>query len=380
MIPFVNLQIQHEGFLREYFRDLQKLFSTTEFIGAAGGISSKTVAAFEDEFAKYLGVKHVIGVNSGTDALLLGLDGLGVKPGDEVITSVFSFMATADVIVRLGAKPVFVDIEPVTCNLNPALVQAAITDRTRVIIPVHLYGQAADMGAIMDLAQKHNLGVVEDVAQACGAEWSGKKLGSIGHCGAFSFYPTKNLGGAGDAGAITTDDDELADRLRSFRDHGRAKSGAFEAIGYNSRLDPIQALYLHHKLPDLDDMILDRQENARLYAQLFQGTEVTRPTVPDDNSHSFNLYTIQVRDRKRLQAYLKEKEIGSAVYYSEPMHLTPAMEHLGYGRGSFPVAEDVAGHCLSVPVWPGLKKRDIERVVGVVNEFLENNVPMELRS
>lgn len=379
MIPFVNLQVQHDAFLKEYFRDLQKLFSTCEFIGAAGGVSSKTVAAFEEEFAKYLGVKHVIGVNSGTDALLLALDGLGIKPGDEVITSVFSFMATADVIVRLGAKPVFVDIDAATFNLNPALIEAAITPKTKAIIPVHLYGLSADMEPIMQLARQHNLSVVEDVAQAAGAEYQGKKLGTIGNCGAFSFYPTKNLGGAGDCGAITTDDDELADRLQSFRDHGRAKSGAFESIGYNSRLDPIQALYLTYKLPDLDDMILDRQENARLYSQLFAGSEVEFPTVPDDNSHSFNLYTIKIRDRKRVQAYLKEKEIGSAVYYTDPMHVVPAMEHLGYSRGSFPVAENVAQHCLSLPVWPGLKKRDIERVAEVVKEFLENNVPMELR-
>lgn len=371
MIPFVSLKEQHDGFLREYMRELQDIFASCDFIGAG----SKRVAAFEKEFAKYIGVKHALGVNSGTDALLLALDAIGVRAGDEVIIPAFGFIATADVVVRLGGKPVFVDIDPVTFNLDINLLEAAITPQTKAIIPVHLYGKACDMGTIMTIADKHGLIVIEDVAQATGVEFDGRKAGAIGHMGAFSFYPTKNLGGAGDGGMITTDDDDLADKLRKFRDHGRA-AGGFETIGYNSRLDTIQAVYLHHKLPELDDMILERIENARLYSQLFADNDLEFPVVPEDMSHTFNLYTVKIRDRARVQAFLKEKEIGSAIYYPEPMPATPALRFLGYKEGDYPVTERVCRECISLPVWPGLKKREIERVGEVVLQFLENNVAL----
>lgn len=374
MIPFIGLRQQHEHLMKQYFRQLQDLFSACDFIGS----TAKPVAAFEKDFAEYIGCKHAISVASGTDALLLALDALGIRHGDEVILPVFGFIATADVIIRLGGKPVFVDVDPVTFNIDPKLIEAAITPRTKAIIPVHLYGQSCDMAAIGEIAQRHNLAVVEDVAQACGTEYRGQMTGGIGTFGAFSFYPTKNLGAAGDAGMITTNDDDLAEKIFRFRDHGRSSGGDFEIIGYNSRLDTIQALYLHLKLPELSDMILDRIENAKLYGQLFQGSEVIAPAVPEDLSHSFNLYTIKVRDRARLQAYLKEKQIQSAIYYPHPMHETAALKHLGYGSGDFPKAQEVARQCLSLPVWPGLKKREIERVAEVVIQFLENNVSIEL--
>jgi dTDP-4-amino-4,6-dideoxygalactose transaminase len=269
---------------------------------------------------------------------------------------------------------VFVDVDPKTFNIDPALIEPAITPKTKAIIPVHLFGQTCDMKAVMEIAASRGIPVIEDVAQACGSTHDGKRLGSIGVFGAFSFYPTKNIGAAGDAGIITTNDDALADKIRRFRDHGRTPSGAFECIGYNSRLDTIQAIYLKYKLAELDDTLLDRIENAKLYNQLFADTEVEVPDAPGDFSHTFNLYTIRVRDRDRLRAYLNEKEIQSAVYYPTPMHLTPALACLGYDRGAFPVAELLTSRCLSLPVWPGLKRRQIERVAEVVKEFLENNV------
>jgi dTDP-4-amino-4,6-dideoxygalactose transaminase len=379
MIAFQNLRASHDSFLKDYFKDLQKIFQSEspDFIGNS---SSATLAEFERAFADYLGVKHALGVNSGTDALLLALDALGIGRDDEVIMPAFGFIATADVVVRLGARPVFVDVQPETYNIDPTLIEAAITERTKAIIPVHLFGQASDMNAVMQIAQKHNLPVIEDVAQAAGAEIAGKKLGSIGTFGAFSFYPTKNLGGAGDGGLISTNDDELAHKIRLYRDHGRGPAG-FEIIGYNSRLDPIQALYLRHKLEELDDSLLERVANARLYNQLFADTEVVTPGIPDgeDMQHTFNLYTIRVRDRERLQRYLKEKAIATAVYYDVVMPYTPALRHLGHQPGEFPHSEEAARTVLSLPVWPGLSRQQIKTVASSVLQFLENNIALGAR-
>jgi dTDP-4-amino-4,6-dideoxygalactose transaminase len=329
-------------------------------------------------------VKHALGVNSGTDALLLALDAVGVRAGDEVILPAFGFIATADVVVRLGARPVLVDVQPETFNVDPAAIEAAITPRTKAIIPVHLFGQACDMDPILEIAARHHLPVIEDVAQACGATYKGKRLGALGTFGAFSFYPTKNIGAAGDAGMITTNDDALAERIRQFRDHGRTPNGTFVCIGYNSRLDTTQALYLQHKLEDLDDTILDRIENARLYNRIFEEykaqmaaighpVDLELPRVAEDFTHTFNLYTIKTRDRDRLRAFLTEKKIGSAIYYPLPLHRMPALEFLGYGQGAFPVAEECARRCLSLPVWPGLTRQQVRTVAETVIEFFENN-------
>lgn len=377
MIPFQNLKVTHESFLREFLRDMGALFQSPnpDFIGS----NSASVIEFEKAAAEYHGVKHALGVGSGTDAILLALDALGVTAGDEVIVPAFGFIATADVVVRLGATPVFVDIDPATFNIAPGKIEAAITERTKALIPVHLFGQAADMTAIMAIARSRNLPVIEDVAQAMGADHDGRKLGSIGLFGAFSFYPTKNLGGAGDGGLITTNDDEMARRIRLYRDHGKNAEGVFEVVGYNSRLDGIQAKYLQYKLPDLDDSIQDRIENARLYNQLFANSEVETSPIPDDMSHSFNLYTIKVRDRDRLQTFLREKEIQTAVYYPYAMPLTPALSRFGHKPGDFPASEEVARQVISLPVWPGLKRKEIERVAECVNQFLENNVSLTLR-
>ncbi len=381
MIPYCNLQASHDSFLEDYFKDLKQLFADCDFIGAG----SKKVAAFEAEFAEYMGCKHALGVASGTDALLLPLHALGIGPGDEVIMSTFGFIATADVVVRLGGKPVFVDIDPITFNLVPSLVEAAITPATKAIIPVHLFGQTCDMDAIMAIAKERNLLVVEDVAQACGsAACDGRKLGTIGDFGAFSFYPTKNLGAAGDAGMITTNNDSHAAIIRAYRDHGRTADGTFERIGYNSRLDTIQALYMQYKLRDLDEALLDRVENARLYARLLAQVDsrVVPPAVPDDMTNTFNYYTIRVKCatepgqanlRDSMQAFLKERGVQTAIYYRQCMHVTPALSFVGCPAGSFPVAEKAADEVLSLPNWPGMSKQQIEKIAAAVIEFLENN-------
>jgi dTDP-4-amino-4,6-dideoxygalactose transaminase len=378
-VPFLNNKATHDNFVRDYLKDLQKLFSseTPDFIGS----NSPTVQEFEAAFAKYLGVKHALGLNSGTDALLLALDALGIGAGDEVILPAYGFIATADVVVRLKAKPVFVDIDPATFNIDPSLIEAAITPNTKAIIPVDLYGLAADMGAIMEIAGKHNLPVIEDVAQATGAEWQGKKLGSIGTFGCFSFYPTKNLGGCGDGGLISTNDDALANKIRLYRDHGRGPGG-FETVGYNSRLDGIQARYLQYKLEELDDSIFERVDNARLYNRLFAESDLITPAINEDDSdltHSFNLYTVRIRDRERVRRFLTEKSIGSAVYYDTVMPLTPALAYLGHKPGDFPKSEEACKSVLSLPVWPGLKRKQIEQVAEEVNHFLENNVALARR-
>jgi len=368
MIPFIDLAKMHESVIDEYFDELHGLFKRCDFMGT----TSRAASAFEDACADYLGAKYALGVASGTDALLLALRALDIKDGDEVIVPAFGFIATADVVVRLGARPVFVDIDPATFNIDPALAEAAITEHTRAIIPVHLYGQSCDMTSIMEIASRHGIAVIEDVAQAFGAEHGGRKTGNIGTLGAFSFYPTKNLGGAGDGGLVTTNDEALADTLRKFRDHGRDSKGAFVLIGYNSRLDTIQAIYLHLKLSELNDNLLDRIENARYYNERFKGTDIITPAVADDMSHSFNLYTIRVRERDQLRSELKKKGIETAIYYREAMHLTPALQYLGLGPGSFPQAEKAAGEVLSLPVWPGLKKREVEQVADAVLAFVRN--------
>lgn len=380
MIPYCNLNASHDSFLPELFKEFQQLFNDCDFIGAG----SKKVAAFEADFAALMNCRHALGVASGTDALLLPLHAMGVGAGDEVIMPAFGFIATADVAIRLGAKPVFVDVDPVTFNMDPVLVEKAVTPKTKVICPVHLFGQACDMDAIMDIAARHRLAVLEDVAQACGSTHKGRRLGTIGDFGAFSFYPTKNLGGAGDGGIITTNCDDHAETIRRFRDHGRTPQGTFECIGYNSRLDTIQALYLHHKLRELDEALAERIENARLYATLLAGQDVVvTPEVPpeDDLTHTFNYYTVRVTGnqlglastRDRLQNYLKEKGVQTAIYYRECMHTTPALKFLGYKPEDFPVSLKAVGEVLSLPNWPGMKKKEVEYVAGVVLEFVANN-------
>jgi dTDP-4-amino-4,6-dideoxygalactose transaminase len=372
-IPFIDLKLQHDHLLPELWREYQHIFETSNFI------LGEEVEKFENALAEWLGVEIAVGVNSGSDALVMALRALEVGPGDEVILPTYTFVATADAIVRVGAKPVFVDIDERTYNIDPSKVAAAITPQTKAVIAVHLYGQAADIDAIRSAIGDRKIYVIEDCAQALGTRWRGKLVGTLGDAGCFSFYPTKNLGAAGDAGAIVSPHEQVFERCLLMRDHGRSITDpemVFEMIGYNSRLSPLQAAFLRLKLAELEEALIDRIENARLYDQRFNESEVVTPEFHDDGRHTYNLYTIQVRDRDRLRNYLHEKKIGSAVYYARPLHLQPCFADLGYHEGSFPVAEDVAQKVISLPIFPGLKKREIESVAETVLEFLRNNAPI----
>lgn len=390
-IKYNNLNATHDSFLPEFYKDVQRLFTDCDFIGAG----SKAVKKFEADFAKFIGTEHSVAVGSGTDALLLAYDAIGVSNGDEVIMPAFGFIATADVVIRLGGRPVFVDIDPVTCNINVNQIESMISPRTKAITPVHLFGQSCDMQAIMNIAQKHStperkIWVIEDVAQACGTYAStkdGRKCGAVGDFGCFSFYPTKNLGAAGDAGAITCNDADMVAKLLKFRDHGRNASGDYELIGYNSRMDTIQAYYLTRKLEELEDCLIDRIENARLYKSLLSSFDcIITPNVPDDDdatpTHTFNYYTIRLatkrRDnRNRLRNWLKEKDIETAIYYPISMHATTALKRLGYEESDFPESEKAAYEVLSLPVWPGLPRKDIQAVCKAIKEFVQNSLSQQ---
>jgi dTDP-4-amino-4,6-dideoxygalactose transaminase len=329
------------------------------------------VAQFEEDLRKYLGVKHVVGLGSGTDALLLAIKSCGIGPGDEVITTPFTFIATVDAIIRAGARPIFVDIERHTFNMDARQVEAVTTPSTKAILPVHLFGRVAAMDFLTAYAHQRRLLIIEDVAQACGARFAGQMAGSFGNVGCFSFYPTKTLGGAGDGGAIATDNDEIAERVKRYRDHGRSVTNPLQhdMIGFNSRLDSLQAAVLRLKLPDLDESNEDRVANAKLYNELLSESPVQTPHVPDDGSHVVNYYTILCEDRDGLRAFLQEQGIGTGVYYPIPLHLQPSHLYLGYRAGNFPVAEEVAQQCLSLPSYPGLTKKVIETIAGHVCAF-----------
>jgi len=328
------------------------------------------VATFEKEVAAYLGTKHAIGVNSGTDALVIGLRAVGIGPGDEVITSAFTFFATAEAISLVGATPVFVDIDPQTFNLDPKQVAQAVTPRTKGLIPVHLYGQAADMEPLMDLAKKHHLKVIEDTAQAFGGDFQGKKLGTIGHVGCFSFYPTKILGGYGDGGLIITNDDEVAEVARSLRAHGAKKNYYNEMIGYNSRLDALQAVILSVKLPYIEEWISGRRQAARNYNDLLKDTlEIVLPYEASYGKHVYNQYTIRVLNgkRDRLCHQLQAAGIGTMIYYPVPLHKLPVYAGT---TPSLKVAEQYAGEVLSLPIWPQMEKDTQQIVAEKIKEFL----------
>jgi len=332
-------------------------------------IMGPAVAGFEEAVADYCGVKHAIGVANGTDALLLTLDALGVGPGDEVITTPFTFFATAEVVSRLGATPVFVDIEPDTYNIDAALLEQAITARTKAILPVHLFGQPADMGAIMAIAERHGLFVVEDACQAIGSRYRGRAAGSIGTAGCFSFFPTKNLGGSGDGGLIVTNDDELAQRIRVLRVHGSNPKYYHAVVGYNSRLDALQAAMLAVKLPHLDAWNAARRERALAYHETLWDLPIQLPAEADDRYPVYHLYIIQTDRRDELLRYLAERGIASGVYYPVPLHLQRVYEPLGYGIGSLPVAERAALGTMALPLYPEMSDEQQECVIMAVRQF-----------
>ncbi len=363
-IPLVDLKAQYHGIQDEIDSAIRRVLENTNFI------LGKEVADFERDFAAYCGVKNAVGVASGTAALMLALDVAGVGPGDEVITTPLTFFATAEAISRLGARPVFADIDPRTFDIEPELVEEACTPRTKAIVPVHLYGMPAEMGALSDIAMRRGLWLIEDAAQAHGAFYRDERAGSMGDMAAFSFYPGKNLGAYGDGGAVTTNDDGLANVLRQIRNHGRKEKYVHEMIGFGERLDAIQAAVLSVKLRHLDDWVLRRRKLAARYRELLKDAGVG---FQDEMVHirsSYHLFVIRVPERDRVLRMLHDRGIGAGVHYPVPLHLQPAYRHLGYKPGDFPEAERAAAEVLSLPIYPEMTDEQQDRVVEALLEAL----------
>jgi dTDP-4-amino-4,6-dideoxygalactose transaminase len=345
-----------------------------EVLASGQYIGGQTVSQFETEFASYIGSDYGIACNSGTDALYLAMRALDIGEGDEVITSPFTFFASAETISMTGAKPVFVDIEAHSFNINMALIEAAITDRTKAIMPVHLFGRSVDMTSLMAIAQKHNLYVIEDCAQATGATFNGQKVGNIGDVGCFSFYPTKNLGGCGDGGMMTTKSAEVAEKLKILREHGSPKRYYHEYIGMNSRLDSLQAALLQVKLPYLDKWNDQRREISDLYTDLLKEANIPHLVTPHHCTGSvWNQYTVCIGSGKRdyVQTQLREQNIITMIYYPLPLHLQSVYKHLGYKKGDFPVTEDICDRVLSLPMFPELSAEQQEQVVSTLKDILK---------
>lgn len=364
-IPLFTLVRQWPTVEKDVRQALERVFASQQFI------LGPEVAEFEKEIAAFLGVKFAIGVSSGTDALLAALMALDVGPGDEVITTPFTFFATAGTVARLGARPVFVDISPVDFNLDPAKLADAITPRTKAILPVHLYGQAADMDAIGSVAGA--IPIVEDCAQAIGTAYKGRKVGGLGAVGCFSFFPTKNLGAFGDGGLVTTNDPKLAELLVDLRVHGMRPRYVHHTVGGNFRLDAMQAAVLRAKLPYLERWNQARRENAQRYRKLFTEAglreTVKLPEELPDRGHTYHQYVVRVPKRDELRAFLAERGIGTEVYYPIPLHLQKCFAGLGYGPGAFPEAEKAAAEVLALPIFPELTAPEQERVVAAIAEF-----------
>jgi dTDP-4-amino-4,6-dideoxygalactose transaminase len=365
-VPLVDLKAQYEP-LRGQILD-----RFDEILGGMRLFLGPNVQAFEQEFAAYQDVAHAIGVSDGTAALQLALMACGLGPGDEMIAPAHTFVATAEAIALTGATPVFVDVDPVTYTLDVAQIEATITPRTRAIVPVHLYGQPADMDPIMDVAARHNLWVVEDACQAHGARYKGRRTGGLGHVAAYSFYFSKNLGAYGEGGAVTTGDEALAARVRVLRDHGSPRRYYHEVIGTNGRLDEMQAAVLRLKLPYLDGWNELRRAHAAEYAQLLSGLPgLTLPQAAAYAEHVYHLYVVRLPRRDELKAYLAERGIGTGIHYPIPCHLQPAFAHLGYSPGDLPVTERIAGEILSLPMYPELTGEQRAYVAGAIHHFYE---------
>jgi dTDP-4-amino-4,6-dideoxygalactose transaminase len=362
-IPPLDLKAQWLSIKSEISAAINAVVESQQFI------LGPQVQALEEEVAKYCGTRFAVGVASGTDALLLALHAAGVGPGDEVLLPAFSFIATADCVSLLGAVPVFVDIDPSTFAIDAAQLETKITPRTRAIIPVHLYGHPADMDPINSVAQRHNLRLIEDNAQAVGAKYKDRKTGGLGDYGCISFFPSKNLGGYGDGGMIVTNSEASSTHLRVLRNHGSAKKYYATEQGWNSRLDEIQAAVLRVKLRHLDNWVVARRKNASLYTQLLKAAPgVVTPVEAPWAEHVYHQYTIRVIDRDRVQSALTEQNIGSTVYYPTPMHLQPVFANLNYIEGDLPQAEKAAKEVLSLPIFAELSSQQIHRVIAAIAE------------
>jgi len=368
-VPLLDLKAQYARIKDDVLPAVHAVLDSQYFI------LGPTVAACEQQIAEYCGCAHAVGVSSGTDALLVSMMAEGIAPGDEVITTPYTFFATVGSIVRLGATPVFVDIDPITYNLDVAQIEGRITSHTKAIMPAHLYGQCAEMEPILELAGRHGLVVIEDAAQAIGAEYRGRRAGSMGHYGCFSFFPSKNLGAGGDGGMVTVQDAERAEKLRVLRVHGSKPKYYHSLVGGNFRLDAIQAAIVSAKLPHLDEWSAGRQSNAARYRRLFeqaglvQGGKVRLPVVAEARRHIYNQFVIRVERRDELREYLKEHRIGTEIYYPVPLHLQECFASLGCAEGDFPHSEAAARETLALPIYPELSDEQAQYVVERIAGF-----------
>ena len=380
-IKFINLQKQYGSIRKETDAAVKRVLNSGEFIG--GG----EVTQFEKEVAKFCGVKYAVGVNSGTDALFLSLKSLGIGPGDEVITTPFTFIATAEVIANLGAKPVFIDIDPKTFNISPQKIEEYLKTKSyklkaKAIIPVHLFGQMADMSEIIRIAKKYKLYVVEDAAQAIGAtqkfkiqnsKFKIRSAGSVGDLGCFSFFPSKNLGAYGDGGMVITNNKKLAEKLRLLRNHGSSRKNKYQnlILGTNSRLDVLQTAILRVKLKYLQEWNKKRQKIAEYYNQELGG--IITPEILPNRNHIFHQYTIRTKYRDKLKKYLEKNRIKTQIYYPLPLHLQPAFKYLGHKKGDFPEAEGITKEVLSLPIYPELSKKEQDSIIKRIKDFFKSN-------
>jgi dTDP-4-amino-4,6-dideoxygalactose transaminase len=367
LFPLLDLKAQFASIRNEIMPALARVMESQQFI------LGPEVQSFENEVAAFVGARFAVGCASGSDALLLSLLALRIAPGDEVITTPFTFVATAAAVARVGAVPVFVDIEDETLNIDPSLIRVAITERTRAVIPVHLFGLAANLEPILQVAEEHKLAVVEDAAQAIGARYRGVQVGSWGSLGCFSFFPSKNLGAVGDGGLVTTNDSALAEQLRLLRMHGSDRKYHYQILGTNSRLDALQAAILRVKLAHLEEWTGARQNRAERYVALFAEHGVERfvrlPSAPADRFHVYNQFVIRCPERDLLREFMRDRGIPTEIYYPKPLHLQPAFTYLGYKPGQFPKAEVASREVLALPIYPELREEHQASVVGAVAAF-----------
>lgn len=365
-VSMLDLSLQYLNIKEQIMESLDQVMSSSQFI------LGNNVKKVEADLASYSNVTNGIGVANGSDAIHIALQAAGIKAGDEVITTSFTFFATGGAIVRAGGTPVYVDIDPITFNIDPSKIEAAITEKTKAVIPVHLYGQMADMKAIKEITDRHGLAVIEDAAQAIGSKQNGKTVGELGTAATYSFFPTKNLGAYGDAGMIVTNNDELAEQARVIRVHGSKPKYYHHVLGYNSRLDEMQAAILNVKFPHLEEWSNNRREKAALYTELLNEKlieVVQTPIEKDGNYHVFHQYTLRVPKRDELQAFLKEQGIATMIYYPMPLHLQPVFKELGYKEGDLPETEKAAKEAISLPMYPELPREHQEYVVEKIVEF-----------
>lgn len=365
-VPLVDLKAQYHSLKREIDEAIQRVIASGQYI------LGPEVKAFEEEMGSYLGARYAVGVASGTDALQLALLACGIKPGVEVITTPFTFIATVESIAKCGAKPVFVDIDPKTYNIDTAQIKSKITEKTRAILPVHLYGQPADMASIIGIARRHHLKVIEDCAQALGSEYKGKKVGSLGDAGCFSFFPSKVLGAYGDGGIVITNDGEIAEKVDMLHKHGSKVTYYYPMSGFNSRLDSLQAAILRVKLKHLDQWIEQRRQKAALYSELLGDIDgIETPYQAEYARHIFNYYTIRLNNRRNeLQAFLTDQGISNTIYYPLSLHLQEVYQPLGYQPGDFPESERAQEEVLSLPIYAELSEEQIGVIAKAIQGFL----------